>query len=86
MKTLPTTQKIRKKAYCHRVNNFISDLTFLLLKISTTFNNGMGNLDMYLFIEENIRGGISMITQRLSTVNNKYMNGDKYKNDPLQEI
>ena len=51
MKPLSTTQRnIRTKAHCQRVNNFINDLTVFLLKISTMFNNGIGKLDMYLFI------------------------------------
>ena len=39
-----------KKAHCHSVNNFINDITILLLKISTTFNNGIKKFDMYLLI------------------------------------
>ena len=34
--------------------------------------------DMYLFVEKEIRGGISYITKRFSKANNKYM---KYYDD-----
>ena len=46
----PRHKEIMKTAYCHSENSLINDLTILLFKISTTFNNGIDNLDMYLFI------------------------------------
>ena len=33
----------------------------------------MSNIDMYLFIQKELRGGISYITERYSKANNKYM-------------
>ena len=38
-------KEIRKKAYCHCVNNFINDLNVLSFKISTILNNAMEILD-----------------------------------------
>ena len=41
----------RKKVYCNSLNKIKNDLIVSLLKISTMFNNGMGKLDIYLFIK-----------------------------------
>ena len=37
---------------------------------------------MYEFLEAGIRGGISMISHRLSTANNAYVDCEKFKHDP----
>ena len=47
----PRHKEIRKKSHCHSVNAFTNYLIVLLLKIYTTFKNGMGKLDTNLFIK-----------------------------------
>lgn len=42
----PCQKEIKKEAHCHSENN----LTVLFLKMFTLVNNGLGKLDIYLFV------------------------------------
>ena len=44
-----------------------------MLKITGVKLEKIFNIDMYLFIEKGLRGGISYIAKRYSKANNKYM-------------
>ena len=44
-----------------------------MLKMTGVKLEKISNIDMYLFIEKGLRGGISYIAKRYSEANNKYM-------------
>ena len=44
-----------------------------ILKITVVKLEKILDIDMYLFIEKGLRGGISYIAKRYSDINNKYM-------------
>ena len=44
-----------------------------MLKMTGVKLEKISNIDMYLFIEKGLRGGISYIAKRYSKANNKYM-------------
>ena len=44
-----------------------------MLKMTSVKLEKISNIDMYLFIEKGLRGGISYIAKRYSEANNKYM-------------
>ncbi len=51
-----------------------------LLKMTRIKLELISDIDMYLFIEKGLKGGISVITHRKSEANNKYLKEyDKYK-------
>ena len=45
----------------------------VMLKITQTELEFISNIDMYLFVEKGMRGGISYIAKRFSKTNNKFM-------------
>ena len=45
-----------------------------MLKMTGVKLEKISNIDMYLFIEKGLRGGISYIAKRYAKANNKYMN------------
>ena len=44
-----------------------------MLKMTETESEVISDIDMYLFVEKWLRGGISYIAKRFSKANNKYM-------------
>ena len=44
-----------------------------MLKMTETESEVISEIDMYLFVEKWLRGGISYIAKRFSKANNKYM-------------
>ena len=44
-----------------------------MLKMNETESEVISDIDMYLFVEKWLRGGISYIAKRFSKANNKYM-------------
>ena len=44
-----------------------------MLKMTVVKLEKMSDIDMYLFIEKGVRGGISYVAKKYSKANNKYM-------------
>ena len=71
-KFIDTCLKFRKLDFCHYFSfpglSWDAMLEMTGVKLEKIFD-----IDMYLFIEKELRGGIFYITKRYSNANNKYM-------------
>ena len=65
--------KLCKVDPCHYFSSFVLSW-FATLKMTGVELEKILDIDMYLFIEKGLRGGVSYIAKRSSEANNKYMN------------